>query len=147
MVELVKEGKSPRTIHRKVSVYRTFVKFARRQGMMEANPAESVVLPKVEKRMPEVVPEHAMNKLFSEEVFSNDWKGRRDRSMMALLYETGIRMSELIGLKVGDVNGARREFASMEKEERNVCCRCCRPLWKASCNTSWIVLWEETISL
>ena len=110
VVELVKEGKSPRTIHRKVSVYRTFVKFARRQGMMEANPAESVVLPKVEKRMPEVVPEHAMNKLFSEEVFSNDWKGRRDRSMMALLYETGIRMSELIGLKVGDVNGARREL-------------------------------------
>ena len=110
VVELVKEGKSPRTIHRKVSVYRTFVKFARRQGMMDANPAESVVLPKVEKRMPEVVPEHAMNKLFSEEVFSNDWKGRRDRSMMALLYETGIRMSELIGLKVGDVNGARREL-------------------------------------
>ena len=69
MVELVKAGKSPRTIHRKVSVYRTFVKYARRQGIMTNNPAESVVLPKVEKRMPEVVPEHAMNQLFSEEVF------------------------------------------------------------------------------
>ena len=57
------------TIHRKVSVYRTFVKYARRQGIMTNNPAESVVLPKVEKRMPEVVPEHAMNQLFSEEVF------------------------------------------------------------------------------
>ena len=78
--------------------------------MMDFNPAESVVLPKVEKRMPEVVPEHAMSKLFSEEVFPLDWKGRRDRSMMALLYETGIRMSELIGLKVQDVNGARREL-------------------------------------
>ena len=110
VVELVKAGKSPRTIHRKVSVYRTFVKYARRQGIMTNNPAESVVLPKVEKRMPEVVPEHAMNQLFSEEVFSADWKGRRDRSMMALLYETGIRMSELIGLKVGDVNGARKEL-------------------------------------
>ena len=110
VVELVKAGKSPRTIHRKVSVYRTFVKYARRQGIMTHNPAESVVLPKVEKRMPEVVPEHAMNQLFSEEVFSADWKGRRDRSMMALLYETGIRMSELIGLKVGDVNGARKEL-------------------------------------
>ena len=110
VVELVKAGKSPRTIHRKVSVYRTFVKYARRQGFMTTNPAESVVLPKVEKRMPEVVPEHAMNQLFAEEVFSTDWKGRRDRSMMALLYETGIRMSELIGLKVGDVNGARKEL-------------------------------------
>lgn len=110
VVELVKSGKSPRTIHRKVSVYRTFVKYARRQGIMTSNPAESVVLPKVEKRMPEVVPEHAMNQLFAEEVFATDWKGRRDRSMMALLYETGIRMSELIGLKVGDVNGARKEL-------------------------------------
>jgi len=110
VVDMMKAGKSPRTIHRKVSVYRTFVKFARRQGLMASNPAESVVLPKVEKRMPEVVPEHAMNKLFSEEVFSNDWKGRRDRSMMALLYETGIRMSELISLKVQDVHGARREL-------------------------------------
>ena len=62
VVDMMKAGKSPRTIHRKVSVYRTFVKFARRQGLMASNPAESVVLPKVEKRMPEVVPEHAMNK-------------------------------------------------------------------------------------
>ena len=110
IVSLVKAGKSPRTIHRKVSVYRTFVKFARRQGLMFVNPAESVVLSKVEKRMPEVVPEHAMSKLFAEEVFDNDWMGRRDRSMMALLYETGIRMSELISLKIDDVDGARREL-------------------------------------
>ena len=110
IVSLVKAGKSPRTIHRKVSVYRTFVKFARREGLMFVNPAESVVLPKVEKRMPEVVPEHAMSKLFAEEVFDNDWMGRRDRSMMALLYETGIRMSELISLKIDDVDGARREL-------------------------------------
>ena len=110
VVALVNAGKSPRTIHRKVSVYRTFVKYARRQGHMTSNPTESIVLPKLEKRMPEVVPEHAMNKLFSEEVFAFDWQGRRDRSMIALLYETGIRMSELIGLKVGDINGARKEL-------------------------------------
>ena len=110
VVSLVKQGKSARTIHRKVSVYRTFVKFARRQGIMTHNPAESVVLPKVEKRMPEVVPEHSMSTLFDEGVFSDDWKGRRDRSMMALLYETGIRMSELIALKVNDVDGSRRQL-------------------------------------
>jgi len=110
VVSLVKQGKSARTIHRKVSVYRTFVKFARRQGIMTHNPAESVVLPKVEKRMPEVVPEHSMSTLFDEGVFSDDWKGRRDRSMMALLYETGIRMSELIALKVHDVDGSRRQL-------------------------------------
>ncbi len=121
VVDMVRQGKSPRTIHRKVSVYRTFVKFARRNGLMDQNPAESVVLPKVEKRMPEVVPEHAMSNLFSEGVFSDDWQGRRDRSMMALLYETGIRMSELIALKINDVDGSRRElrvYGKGRKERR-----------------------------
>jgi len=110
VVSLMEQGKSPRTIHRKVSVYRTFVKFARRKGIMTHNPAESVTLPKVDKRMPEIVPEHSMGALFEEGVFASDWKGRRDRSMMALLYETGIRMGELIGLKVQDVDGSRREL-------------------------------------
>ena len=110
VVALVKAGKSPRTIHRKVSVYRTFVKYARRRGYMASNPTESIVLPKLECRLPDVVPEHAMNQLFSEEIFASNWQGRRDRSMMALLYETGIRMSELIGLKLGDINGARKEL-------------------------------------
>ena len=121
VVDMVRRGKSPRTIHRKVSVYRTFVKFARRNGLMDHNPAESVVLPKVEKRMPEVVPEHAMSNLFAEGVFSDDWQGRRDRSMMALLYETGIRMSELIALKVNDVDGSRKElkvYGKGRKERR-----------------------------
>ena len=117
-----------------MSVYRTFVKYARRRGIMTTNPAESVVLPKVEKRMPEVVPEHAMNQLFAEEVFATDWKGRRDRSMMALLYETGIRIGELIGLKVGDVNGARKKLASTARKKRT-CCRCCPQPLRASCNT------------
>ena len=40
-----------------------------------------------------------------KDLFADDWKGRRDRSMMALLYETGIRLSELIGLRVSDVDG------------------------------------------
>ena len=41
-----------------------------------------------------------MRELFEEEVFSDDWKGRRDRSIIALMYETGVRLSELIALSV-----------------------------------------------
>ena len=85
VVEMMKQGKAPRTIHRKVSAYRTFSKYARRKGIMDSNPVESVILPKLQTRLPEVVPEYAMRDLFSEDLFPNDWKGRRDRSMMALL--------------------------------------------------------------
>jgi integrase/recombinase XerC len=108
VVSMMRDGKSPRTIHRKVSALRTFSKYARRNGRMKNNPLDSVVLPKLQKRLPEVVPEHAMRELFDESVFCDDWKGRRDRSMLALLYETGIRLSELINLKLSDLDEGRK---------------------------------------
>jgi integrase/recombinase XerC len=110
VVEMMREGMAPRTIHRKVSAYRTFVRYAKRTGRMSSDPADSVILPKLEKRLPQVVPEHAMTELFEEGVFSDDWKGRRDRSLVALLYETGIRLSELIGLRQQDVDWDRGEL-------------------------------------
>ncbi len=103
VVEMMRKSKAPRTIHRKVSAYRTFVRFARRQGLMSSDPTESVSLPKLSKRLPNVVPEHAMKELFEEGVFPDDWKGRRDRSVLALMYETGVRLSELISLEVNDL--------------------------------------------
>lgn len=122
VVEMMREGKAPRTIHRKVSAYRTYVKFAKRQGDMDSDPAETLALPKLAKRLPSVVPEHSMKELFSEEVFGNDWKGRRDRSILALMYETGIRLSELIGLKVRDLDTERRELSVLGKgsKERRI---------------------------
>lgn len=122
VVEMMKEGKAPRTIHRKVSAYRTFVRYAKRSGEMQTDPAETVPLPKLEKRLPTVVSEHAMRDLFSEDVFGSDWKGRRDRSVLALLYETGIRLSELIALKVVDVDANRHELRVWGKgaKERRV---------------------------
>ena len=95
---------APRSIHRKVSSYRTFVKFARRKGKMKFNPVEGVVLPKIEKRLPNVVPEHAMGRLFADDLFSVDWKGVRDRAMLGLLYDTGVRRSELIAMSVDDLD-------------------------------------------
>lgn len=122
VVEMMRMQKAPRTIHRKVSAYRTFVKYAKRQGSMEADPADSIALPKLAKRLPSVVPEHAMRELFEEEVFSDDWKGRRDRSIIALMYETGVRLSELIALKVSDLHTERKEILVLGKgsKERRI---------------------------
>ena len=69
VVRLMKDGKSPRSIHRKISSFRTFVKFARRKGKMKDNPIEGVVLPKIKKRLPNILPEHVMDSLFSDELF------------------------------------------------------------------------------
>ena len=75
VVEMMRMQKAPRTIHRKVSAYRTFVKYAKRQGSMDADPADSIALPKLAKRLPSVVPEHAMRELFEEEVLAMTGRG------------------------------------------------------------------------
>lgn len=115
VVEMMKLGKAPRTIHRKVSAYRTFVRYAKRQGLMTVDPADAIVLPKLSKSIPHVVPERAMREMFDESVFAEDWKGRRDRGILALMYETGVRLSELIGLNVEDMHTERGELRVMGK--------------------------------
>ena len=107
VVDMMKDGRSPRTIHRKVSAYRTFNRFARRMDLTDQDPSAGISLPKLEKRVPEFVPERNMDELLSGEVFPKSWKGLRDRLMITLLYETGIRLSELIDLKAVDVSSAR----------------------------------------
>ena len=110
VVDMMKEGRAPRTIHRKVSAYRTFVRFARRSGMMDSDPSESLPMPKLEKRLPKVVPEHNMEALFADGVFANDWKGLRDRALIGMLYETGMRLAEIIELKEVSIDESRGEI-------------------------------------
>lgn len=107
VVDMMKDGRSPRTIHRKVSAYRAFNRYARRMDFTDQDPSSGISLPKVEKKVPEFVPERNMDELLSGEVFPKSWKGLRDRLMITLLYETGIRLSELIELKAEDVSHAR----------------------------------------
>lgn len=122
VVEMMKLGKAPRTIHRKVSAFRTFVRYAKRQGLLTVDPADAIILPKLSKSQPQVVPEHAMRELLEESVFPSNWKGRRDRAIMALFYETGIRLSELTGLNVEDMHTEREELCVRGKgsKERRI---------------------------
>ena len=60
VVHMMQEGRSPRTIHRKVSAFRTFNRYARRMSFTDRDPSSGVSLPKLEKRVREVVPERNM---------------------------------------------------------------------------------------
>jgi len=115
VVELMKQNKAPISIHRKISSYRTFTKYARRKGLMDWNPVEGVVLPKLEKRLPNVVPEHSMSSLFKDDLFEDTWCGRRDKAIISLFYETGIRLSELINLRIQDLDEQRETLKVIGK--------------------------------
>lgn len=108
LVNLMEEGMSPRTVNRKLSTLRSFYRYLIREGRVEKDPLSSIVAPKIPKRLPGFVEEAPLNSLFGGSLFPDNKEGRRDSLLLLLLYETGIRRAELIGLKVSDLDGSRR---------------------------------------
>lgn len=74
--------------------------------------------PKTEKRLPEFVDEEKLSKLFSPEIFSKDFMGLRDKTILEFFYATGVRRAELIGLKVKDVDLAGASVKVMGKRAK-----------------------------
>ncbi|MCM1494364.1 MAG: site-specific tyrosine recombinase XerD [Bacteroides sp.] len=100
---LEKQGLSTATISRSIASLRAFFIYLLRQGRISQDPSEQLKPPKVEKRVPETLTVEEVN-LLLEQPSGNSPKELRDKAMLELLYATGIRVSELISLKVTDVN-------------------------------------------
>lgn len=96
-------GKSPATITRCTASIKSFYNYMVLSGHVKANPAKSVASVKVERKYPQILTSKEVE-LFLEQPKCIDEKGYRDHAMLELLYATGIRVSELIGLNVTDVN-------------------------------------------
>ncbi len=104
MVHLVESGLSNRSIGRKLSSLQTFFKYLLRTKKIQFNPAKKIILPKVGKRLPDYLQENQINQLLDGSVFNEDYLGLRDRLIIEMLYQTGMRRSELIGLKKSDID-------------------------------------------
>ena len=103
MLYLSGAGKSPATITRCTASLKSFYAYMLGRGAVKTNPAKNIAALKVERKCPEILTSKEVE-LFLEQPKCVDEKGYRDRAMLELLYATGIRVSELIGLDVGDVN-------------------------------------------
>lgn len=99
------KGKSPATITRSTASIKSFYLFMVSSGAMKTNPAKTLSGVKVERKFPEILTSKEVE-LFLEQPKCVDEKGFRDHAMLEVLYATGIRVSELIGLNVDDVNMA-----------------------------------------
>lgn len=102
MMHLSESGDSARTIRRKVQALRALYKYMERMGFAESNPAADVELAKMPQRLPNYVRPEALDALIDEPIDENDFEAVRDKLMLMMFYETGIRRAELIGLL--DVN-------------------------------------------
>lgn len=97
-------GISPRSINRKLSTLKTYIKFLQKNKYIEHNPMLKVIAPKTGKRLPVFVHEHQMERLFELVDFGPDYEGQRDLLVMDMFYSTGMRQSELINLTINDID-------------------------------------------
>jgi len=100
---LINKGKSAATVTRAMASVKSFYTCLQKTGYAGSNPARGIATAKVERKLPQVLSGKEVE-LFLEQPSCTDLKGYRDRAMLELLYATGIRVSELIGLQVGDIN-------------------------------------------
>jgi integrase/recombinase XerC len=104
IVSMLENGYTTVSVHRKISCLRVFYRYLRKEGIIKSDPLEKVVLPKRKKTLPVFVEEEAMVNLLDNTGFSEDFAGIRDRTIIEMLYLTGMRRSELIGLRNIDVD-------------------------------------------
>jgi len=98
-----KRGNSKSSAARKLSAIRAFGRYLRREGLIEGDPAALVGTPKREQRIPSHLAVDEMSKLL-DTPDTTDPLGRRDKAILELFYASGLRLSELVGLDLDDVN-------------------------------------------
>ncbi|KNF07423.1 tyrosine recombinase XerD [Gottschalkia purinilytica] len=103
LMHLQKQGKSISTVSRNIASLRSFYQYMLNEGVISKDPTINLQSPKQEKKVPNILTPNEIEILLDQPDI-NTSKGIRDKSMLELLYAAGIRVSELISLKVSDVN-------------------------------------------
>ena len=104
IASLLEEGVSPRSVNRKISTLKTYFRYLIREQVILESPMLKVVAPKSKKRLPVFIDEYQIESLLNEVKFDDGFVGERDKLIIELFYVTGIRLSELINIKVSDVD-------------------------------------------
>lgn len=103
LAEMRAKNYSKRTVARKLASLRTFFKFLYREGHIKTNPITAIMTPKLDKKLPKFLDVDTVVKLLTK---PDDVSvaGLRDRALLETLYSTGIRVSELVGLDIDDID-------------------------------------------
>lgn len=104
VAELMDGGAASSSVSRKISALRMFFNFLRSEGKVRSNPAALLQGPKRRKRLPTFVKEDDMDSLLDGDAFTEGYEGCRDRMIIMCFYSAGLRLAELVGLDVKDVD-------------------------------------------
>ena len=114
MADLYRQGQARASVSRKLSALRTFTRYMRREGWIEGDPVALAAAPKREQKVPSHLSVDEMSTLLATPDVSTPL-GCRDRAILELFYASGLRLSELVGLDVEDVNLSARMVRVMGK--------------------------------
>jgi integrase/recombinase XerC len=125
LVQLMADKKTGRSVTRKLSSLRSFYRFLMKEGIVARNPLAKVLGPKMEKRLPVFVEEKPMQRLLDLPVkedesvaFDESYAGHRNKLLLLIFYSTGIRLSELIGIKKKDIDFHRQTLKVLGKRKK-----------------------------
>ena len=113
LAELNEDGMAATSIRRKLSALKAYYLYRQTRGHQEHNPTKRVPTPRAGKRLPATIPRADLQELFrrfADPVEEDDHERAQDHLLLSLLYQTGLRRAELMGMKVGDVNLDKREL-------------------------------------
>jgi integrase/recombinase XerC len=138
--DCINRGMKPRTVHQHMSVLSGYCRFLMQKGVLKSNPARGVKRPKMEKRLPEYYQEKSMDEYFaatehwagedeleillsygpapSDKTAVAIYRARLRRLIISLLFGTGVRRAELIGLKTGSFDAARQVLRVIGKGDK-----------------------------
>lgn len=118
VVSLVDQGLVSKTINRKISSLRTFVKWCQANDFIHHNPLKKIVVPKISKKIPQFIKESQIKESTIVNFFNDDFNGLRNQLIIEILYQTGIRLSELLNLKINNIQEDSIKVLGKRNKER-----------------------------
>jgi integrase/recombinase XerC len=115
MVSLTLAKIQPRSINRKISSLKSFFKFCLTQGLIDVNPTKTLQVLKTKKRLPSYIEQDQMDLLLNSIVFPDSFEGRTEYLSISMLYQTGIRVSELVNLKITQIDRSAKQLKVLGK--------------------------------
>ena len=119
VLSLERDGLSPSTVSRLIASMKAFLLFLLRKGSIKGDPSERIKAPKVVKKQPHILDEDSILALLNQPDI-NTAKGIRDKAMLELMYATGMKVSELINVKLIDINLLGKYLTCGDKIERSI---------------------------
>lgn len=115
---LIEQGTSARSVNRKSASLNSFFKYLMRNGIVQTNPVVSVVKPKVKKTLPKFLDQEKLVSHLDTAIQGDSYEEIRDKTIIELLYATGIRVSELVNIRMKDVDFSLGEIKILGKRNK-----------------------------